>query len=543
MLEDLSLRQLIDRPTRTTTSTSTLIDHILTSRPELTSNARVVNCNFSDHDLIAVDVLARRERSRPHTITARSTRNVDYNALNLELLMADWDSVYSAAPTSKKWDAWLQVWQPIIDRHMPLRTVRLKHPPSPWLHENEELRECMERRYRAREDRDLDRSNGEKQQAFRDSRNAVKRAQYKAYSEYFALSYRNQRAKTWTDIRRHLIASKRPEPRAAPLHQSDPAWAERLNRHFVAAGAEDRFKMRLCEDKRNPVRRTKLGKHPQKTLFIILERNNMTYVVQLFLPSILFILVAWLSILVPPTMLRTRLLLNSTNLLTVLSMFVAVSHAEATYIPKVSYLTALSLWMFVCVAFVFSSMLVVIFDIRLIAMLTQPAEKQRVRKLVLGVYQRRRSTRQGFQSVADLVEEEEAENASAAAAIERLRKMHKTSIKDEEGDIFMDASSQSVAAPDVAEKKEVEGRLRHRRHLWLELTAFYERMYLLAFPSLFTVFMVAFFWYYRRRKQLSLAHLLDVVRASDAEPRAPDAEPGCWCTDHDDWPGCMPQDQ
>ncbi|KAF0288722.1 Glycine receptor subunit alphaZ1 [Amphibalanus amphitrite] len=301
--------------------------------------------------------------------------------------------------------------------------------------------------------------------------------------------------------------------------------------------------MRLCEDKRNPVRRTKLGKHPQKTLFIILERNNMTYVVQLFLPSILFILVAWLSILVPPTMLRTRLLLNSTNLLTVLSMFVAVSHAESTYIPKVSYLTALSLWMFVCVAFVFSSMLVVIFDIRLIAMLTQPAEKQRVRKLVLGVYQRRRSTRQGFQSVADLVEEEEAENASAAAAIERLRKMHKTSIKDEEGDIFMDASSQSVAAPDVAEKKEVEGRLRHRRHLWLELTAFYERMYLLAFPSLFTVFMVAFFWYYRRRKQLSLAHLLDVVRASDAEPRAPDAEPGCWCTDHDDWPGCMPQDQ
>ena len=299
---------------------------------------------------------------------------------------------------------------------------------------------------------------------------------------------------------------------------------------------QDRFKMRLCEDKRNPVRRTKLGQHPQKTLFIVMERNHMTYVVQLFLPSILFVLIAWLSILVPPTMLRTRLLLNSTNLLTVLSMFVAVSHAEATYIPKVSYLTALSLWMFVCVAFVFSSMLVVIFDIRLITMLTQPREKQRVRRLVLGVYQRRRSTRQGLQSAADLVQEEEDENASIAAELERRRQVHHNSIKDEDGDLFLDASSQSVTTAGTAEKKEVEGRLRHRRHLWLELTAFYERMYLVAFPSLFCVFLTAFFWYYRRRKRLGLEQMLDIVRASDDSPN-------CWCTEHDDWPGCMAHGQ
>ena len=132
----------------------------------------------------------------------------------------------------------LQVWQPIIDRHMPLRTIRLKHPPSPWLHENEELRERMERRDRAREARDTDRSNTEKQHAFKDSRNAVKKAQHRACMDYLAISHRNYRPKIWSDIRRPIIASKKPEPRAAPLHHSDPAWAERLNRHFVAAGAE-----------------------------------------------------------------------------------------------------------------------------------------------------------------------------------------------------------------------------------------------------------------------------------------------------------------
>ena len=238
LLEDLSLQQLIETPTGTTSTTSTLIDHVLTSRSELTSNARVVKCDVSDHDLVKVDASAKRTRRRAQTITVRSTRGVDSDALNLDLLLADWSSVYSAVTASAKWDAWLQVWQPVIDRHMPLRTVRLRHPPSPWLHDNEELMQCMERRDRAREARDLDRSNTDKQQAFRNSRNAVKKAQYRACADYFAISYRNQRVTTWKDIRRHLIASKKPEPRTAPLHQTDPAWAERLNRHFVAAGAE-----------------------------------------------------------------------------------------------------------------------------------------------------------------------------------------------------------------------------------------------------------------------------------------------------------------
>ncbi|KAF0302694.1 hypothetical protein FJT64_025209 [Amphibalanus amphitrite] len=141
LLEDLSIRQLITTPTRTTATTSTLIDHVLTSRPDLTNNARVVSCNSSDHDLIAVDVSIKRTRNPAQTITVRSMRSVNGDALNLDLLLADWSSVYSATTTSAKWDAWLQTWKPIVDRHMPLRTIRLRHPPSPWLHENDDVRE------------------------------------------------------------------------------------------------------------------------------------------------------------------------------------------------------------------------------------------------------------------------------------------------------------------------------------------------------------------------------------------------------------------
>ena len=238
ILEELDLTQMITSPTRTTATSATLIDHAIVSRPELVSSPRVIKCSISDHDAIAIDVQQKRTRRRAPTITVRSTRRTDTNALCLDHLQADWSLVYGAETPQQKWNAWLETWQPHIDRHMPLKTVRVKHPPSPWLQDNSELKERMEERDRAREARDCDKEDTAKQQAYRDCRNAVKRAQNAACSAYYAQSYQRHKSKTWTDIRRFLIAARKPEPRTVPAYQSDPAWADRLNRHFVEAGAE-----------------------------------------------------------------------------------------------------------------------------------------------------------------------------------------------------------------------------------------------------------------------------------------------------------------
>ena len=47
-----SLKQLIQSPPRVTCSTSTLIDHILTSAPSGVSQKGVINVGVSDHQLI-----------------------------------------------------------------------------------------------------------------------------------------------------------------------------------------------------------------------------------------------------------------------------------------------------------------------------------------------------------------------------------------------------------------------------------------------------------------------------------------------------------
>ncbi|KAF0294019.1 hypothetical protein FJT64_000786 [Amphibalanus amphitrite] len=86
LLDELSLCQVISTPTRTTPSTATLIDHVVTSRPELTSHPRVIDCSFSDHDAVAVNISIKRARQRAQTITVRSTRRVDWDGLNFDLL-------------------------------------------------------------------------------------------------------------------------------------------------------------------------------------------------------------------------------------------------------------------------------------------------------------------------------------------------------------------------------------------------------------------------------------------------------------------------
>lgn len=236
MLHGFSLEQLITDPTRTCQSTATLIDHIITSAPDLSSQPRVIPCCTSDHDLTTVNIASTQERRRAQEITIRSTRGLSEEALCLELLLSDWSRVYCAETTDEKWSAWRAVWSPVIDSHMPLTSVKVKHAPCPWLSDNAELRDMMRDRDRARKDRDRQPCE-ETWRAYRDSRNAVKRAQYNACAEYYASSYRNNRGTTWKDIRRFVLASKKPEPKITnPVH-NDAAWAEKLNRHFVTVGS------------------------------------------------------------------------------------------------------------------------------------------------------------------------------------------------------------------------------------------------------------------------------------------------------------------
>ncbi|KAF0305993.1 hypothetical protein FJT64_022458 [Amphibalanus amphitrite] len=105
----------------------------LEAAPDLTSNARVIPCNISDHDLITASITNTKTRHVPVTCTVRSTRRVDTAALCLDLLLADWAEVDRADSITDKWNGFLRVWDPVINQHMPMKTVKMKHRHRPWM--------------------------------------------------------------------------------------------------------------------------------------------------------------------------------------------------------------------------------------------------------------------------------------------------------------------------------------------------------------------------------------------------------------------------
>ena len=67
----------------------------------------------------------------------------------------------------------------------------------------------------------------------------------------------------------------------------------------------------------------------------------------------LFVIVAWLSLFLPPEAIPGRVTMAMTTLLTLAAMFGAVRQNT----PSVSYVSALDIWMCGCIIFVFFTLL------------------------------------------------------------------------------------------------------------------------------------------------------------------------------------------
>ncbi|KAF0304402.1 Retrovirus-related Pol polyprotein from type-1 retrotransposable element R2 [Amphibalanus amphitrite] len=150
-----------------------------------TRSSWVEPCSWSDHDLVIAETTLQRERRRPVEVTIRSTRDLVSDALCLDLLVSDWSAVYGSADPADKWRAWLAVWSPVIDRHMPEKTIRPRHAPAPWLTDSDDLRALMRERDLADGERRERPADELASQRYRLCRNRVKSAQLHAKSAFF----------------------------------------------------------------------------------------------------------------------------------------------------------------------------------------------------------------------------------------------------------------------------------------------------------------------------------------------------------------------
>jgi hypothetical protein len=123
------LTQVINEPTRITETTSTLIDLILTNKPEYISTVGVLHLGISDHSLLYAVSKFELPKSRPTIKEVRDFKHFSESQFRADLLQVPWDTICYDDPNTC-WIVWKSIFYEILNKHAPVRT---KANSVPWI--------------------------------------------------------------------------------------------------------------------------------------------------------------------------------------------------------------------------------------------------------------------------------------------------------------------------------------------------------------------------------------------------------------------------
>ena len=129
----LGLTQLVEKPTRKTEFSETLIDHIYTDHEENIVNVNVPAIGLSDHYGVFCSRKIRfKEKKHCHqTIKYRSFKNFNETNFLSDLQSIQWHSLNTINDTNDLLNTWLQHFSSIVDKHVPHRLHRVKNLHQP----------------------------------------------------------------------------------------------------------------------------------------------------------------------------------------------------------------------------------------------------------------------------------------------------------------------------------------------------------------------------------------------------------------------------
>ena len=113
------LKQVIEKPTRITETTRTLIDVVLTNAPANITDTDVIATSIGDHDMPSCVRKINNGHFNPRLITCRDYKT--YNAENMksDLKKVDWAPFYGQRNVNKAWEKMKNILSDIFGRHAP----------------------------------------------------------------------------------------------------------------------------------------------------------------------------------------------------------------------------------------------------------------------------------------------------------------------------------------------------------------------------------------------------------------------------------------
>lgn len=132
--ESMFLNQLIKDPTRVTSTSESLIDHILTDIPHVNLSG-TINLNLTDHFPIFVIKKKIRCKKSFTEVTGRKYKSADLTDFETDIRAIDTDTLFRSGNPNKIWGALFEQIMTIVDRHFPIRSFKIPNSRPFYLDE------------------------------------------------------------------------------------------------------------------------------------------------------------------------------------------------------------------------------------------------------------------------------------------------------------------------------------------------------------------------------------------------------------------------
>ncbi len=143
LVENSQLLQIINEPTRVSSNSTTLVDHVFTSSYTKVRAVKVPKIGLSDHYPTCVVFKENFGSKHRHTsIKYRSFKNFDQDKFFNDLNRCPWDSIEETNDIEHNLEIWYNLLTGVVDKHLRTKTKRVKRTKQPeWM--THDILECM----------------------------------------------------------------------------------------------------------------------------------------------------------------------------------------------------------------------------------------------------------------------------------------------------------------------------------------------------------------------------------------------------------------
>ena len=236
------LTQVITKPTRITSTSATLLDLIVTNKPNSVIVSDTLPCHVADHELITVTINLRKAKPVPTVKTFRELRNYSPEFLCNLLYQesANLNKIFRTDNTETQVNIFTECFNRCLNVCAPLVTREVKRPPAPWI--THDLRIKMHERNTTHTHLKNDRYNTALQVKYKEQKKQVKQLINKSRSEHYNKKLEDDRGNSsaiWNTLKQRVPSNK---TKICPLLLQDKTIISdeinRFNTYFANVGKE-----------------------------------------------------------------------------------------------------------------------------------------------------------------------------------------------------------------------------------------------------------------------------------------------------------------